>query len=30
MGAINAAIEVGKEKLDVALGSAGEQFHGGQ
>lgn len=26
MGAINAAIEVGKEKLDVALGSAGEQF----
>jgi transposase len=26
MGAINATIEVGKEKLDVALGSAGEQF----
>jgi len=26
MGGINAAIEVGKEKLDVALGAAGEQF----
>jgi len=26
MGAINAAIEVGKEKLEVALGAAGEQF----
>jgi hypothetical protein len=26
MGGMNAAVEVGKHKLDVALGSAGELF----